>query len=492
MAEEPSTKTLRGGGRSTPRGEDYAGANVLTRKSAVATVGGILAQGLKFLVYLYIARAFSSADFGSVAFANAINAFIFVISRFGLPVFGARAVANSGKVEPRLLLSVAVSRAVLAIMATGVALGLLFFLPGAAPRDYLLVAFFGLSNVPLAGFFDWAFQGLNRQVSSAALNIVWQALWLGLTYAGARVWDTVVVVPVALCAAALVASFVGFAWLRLSGVVRAGIRSDSGGMSEVLRTMKTGHLLGTGTILLSVLVWTDTITVRLLLGAQAAGWYAAGNRAALAISWLSNSYMRGAFPLLCGASLTSAEAFRQYFQRAYNELALLFLPGSVWGLFYARDVILFLFRRQEYLAGVPVFRVFQIVMPMIVLNLLYGMGALLAFREDREYRRVLVLAAIALVITCPIFTHLWGLLGAALSTFLAYVVSLGLFQFRTRRFVRPRHAEALLLPSAAGLAAGLAGRLVHAGLFLGLGLLFVAYGGLLFRYHRRMAECSPG
>ncbi len=490
VSESPSTETLLTESGAT-REEPLSAANLLTRKSAVATAGGVLAQGLKFLVYLYIARTFSSTDFGSVAFANAINSFIYVISQFGLPVFGSRAVAASGRVESRLLLSVAACRAGLAVIATIAALGLLFFMPGLALRDYLLVAFFGLSNIPLAGLFDWAFQGLNRQAASAALNTVWQAFWLGLTYIGARAWNNILVVPIALCVAALAASLAGFAWLRFSGLLKAGPRQGPASLRDVLHTMKTGHLLGTGTILLSMLVWTDTITVRLLLGPQAAGWYAAGNRAALAVSWLVNSYMRGAFPLLCGASITSAAAFRQYFQRAYNELALLFIPGSVWGLFYAPDVILFLFKRQEYLAGVPVFRIFQIVMPMMVFNLLYGMGVLLAFHEDREYRRILALAALVLLIVCPVFTHLWGLSGAALATFLAYGVSLGLFQFRARRFVRPRHLEALLLPSVAGLAAGLVGKLLHAGLFLGLGLLFVAYGGLLFRHRRRMTEYSP-
>jgi O-antigen/teichoic acid export membrane protein len=94
-------------------------ANLLTRKSAVATAGGILGQGLKFFVYLYIAREFSSADFGSIAFANAVNAFIFIASQFGLPVYGSRAVASSGKVERHLLFSVAVCRAALALANCG-------------------------------------------------------------------------------------------------------------------------------------------------------------------------------------------------------------------------------------------------------------------------------------------------------------------------------------------------------------------------------------
>jgi O-antigen/teichoic acid export membrane protein len=463
-------------------------ANVLTRKSAVATAGGILGQGLKFFVYLYIARTFSSADFGSIAFANAVNAFIFIASQFGLPVYGSRVVASSGKVESRLLFSVAVCRAALALAGTAAALGILAATPGVLSRDYALVAFFGLSNLPLAAFFDWAFQGLNRQVASALLNAAWQFFWLGFTYVGVQVWKNIIVVPVALCVAAFLASLVSFIWLRFLGLTDAREDRGAGGLSEVIHVLRKGHLLGTGTVLLSVIVWADTITVRLLVGEQAAGWYAAGNRAALAISWLANAYMRGAFPLLCSASQTAAETFRLYFQRAYNELALLFMPVSVWGLFFAPQVILFLFKRNEYLAGVPVFRIFQIVIPLIVFNFLYGTGVLLAFHEDREYRRILIVAAVTLVVVCPISTHFWGLEGAAISTLLTYVVSIGLFHVRARHHVRPRHAEALLLPCLAGLAAGLAGVFLHAGLFSALALLALAYGALLVRHRRQTRE----
>ncbi|HUK42750.1 MAG TPA: oligosaccharide flippase family protein, partial [Candidatus Acidoferrales bacterium] len=383
-----------------------AGIGTLTRNSAIAMAGGLLSQGLKFVVYLYIARAFSSSDFGSVAFANAINAFVYVISQFGFPVFGARSVARSGRVEPQLLLAIACCRAGLAVLGTIAALGFLVLTPGATARDYALVGFFGLSNVPLAGLFDWVFQGLNRQSVSAVLNVIWQFFWLAFTYIGARAWNNIVVVPVALLAAGVIASLAGILWIRLSNVMEPSRLSANGLREQIWKTMSTGHLLGTGTILLNILIWTDTIVVRLQLGDRAVGWYAAGNRVAMAVSMLSNFYMQAAFPLLCGTSVTNLAAFQGHFQRAYNELMLLFLPGSVWGLFYAPAVILFLFKRQEYLAAVPVFRIFQLTLPLVVINLLFGTGILLAFHEDRAYRRILIAAVVVLFVLCPLFARL--------------------------------------------------------------------------------------
>ena len=135
-------------------------AEVLTQKSAIAMVGGVISQALKLLVFIFLARKFSTSQFGLIAFAIAMNAFMFVVSNFGLPIFGTREVAKNGRVPRHLLATVACTRACLALLATGVGVAVLAFVPGVTPEEYLLVAFFGLSNVAVAALFDWVFQGL--------------------------------------------------------------------------------------------------------------------------------------------------------------------------------------------------------------------------------------------------------------------------------------------------------------------------------------------
>ena len=139
----------------------------VTRNSAIAMIGGIVSQGLKFLVVIYIARHFPVSDFGLLSFAIAVNAYIFVVSSFGLPIFGSRAVAMAGYVSRSLLAEIFCLRAVLALAATIVSVGVLAVVPGVGRTELLLVAIFGLSNVALAGLFDWAFQGLHRQEACA-------------------------------------------------------------------------------------------------------------------------------------------------------------------------------------------------------------------------------------------------------------------------------------------------------------------------------------
>jgi O-antigen/teichoic acid export membrane protein len=455
----------------------------LTQSSVVAMAGGIVSQALKFLVVVYVAREFSSVEFGWFSFALAVNAFVFVISHFGLPVYGSREVVRSGHVAQHLLAAVLWSRALLALLGTGVALAALGFVPGVTRQEYFLVAIFGLSNVSLAGLFDWAFQGLNRQEASAALNVAWQFLWLAFVVAGVRAGAGILVVPISLCLAALIASFWGYVWLRKTDRLEKSDWRQPNLLRESWKLLNSGAALGTGTLLITVLVWTDTIAVRLLRGEQAAGVYAAGNRAALALATLAAFYVQGAFPLLSQSSSESPVRFQHLFHRAYSDLALLFVPGSLWAMFYAPEVIDLLFKRTEYLAGVPVFVAFQAALLFFVFNGLCGTGVLLASHRDQAYQKVLLATTALFLLLCPLLTIRWGIRGAALATLLSQVFSSVLFSIGSRGLVRPRHVHALLLPCLFGLGAGIFGLLLHLSLFPALVTLLLAYACLLgFRF----------
>ncbi len=301
------------GGSKPPAAVSDLSPSFLTRNSSVAMAGGVVSQGLKFLVVIYIARRFSPTEFGWFSFAIAVNAYIFIISHFGLPVFGTRVVSKSGSVSRDLLQEIVCIRMFLALAATAVSVCVFSLAPKVSHTELLLVALFGLSNVPLAGLFDWVFQGLHRQEVSAILNILWQAGWLGFTALGVALGARILAVAIALGASATLASVAGLVWLqRTHGVVR-DTRRDASLLARTRSVLYAAAPLGWGTMLISVMVWTDTICVRLLRGELAVGIYAAGNRAALALSMLGTFYVQGAFPLLSRSSDQDPSSFERCF-----------------------------------------------------------------------------------------------------------------------------------------------------------------------------------
>lgn len=448
----------------------------LGRNSWVALLGGLASQALKFLVIVYVARSYGATVFGSFSFAVSVNAFIFVVSNFGLPVFGAREVAQTSRVSSRLARSVSKARLLLAISATGVALAVLFFVPSVSGEELLLVLGFGLSDMILAFLYDWAFQGMGKLHGWAALNVLWQALWLVLTVAVVRAHSSIAAVSFAYAAGVSVAAVVGWLWLK--GLRTPSERAPDSAYSA-WGVFRSGTALGTATVLITVLLWSDTIIVRLIGGPHAAGIYAAGNRAALALCSLSGFYVLGAFSHLSAAAARSPEEFREYFRKCYRDLALIFVPGSIWAIFYAPQILVVIFRHREYLAAVPVFRTFQIFLLLTVASNLYGVGALVSHRLDHVYRRTLAASAGLLLVLCPILALHWGLLGAAIAALVSQGFLLTIFAIETRHLVRVEQFRALASPVVAGIAAVGVAAALHLGLWEGVAVISVIYLALL-------------
>lgn len=451
---------------------------LITRGAAIAMTGGLVAQGLKFLVILNVARHFAVAEFGLLSFAIAVNAYMFVISSFGLNVFGSRAVAQSGAVSAGLLAEVACLQGMLAVAGLGCALSALGFVPGISHLELRLIALFGLSNVIQAGLFDWVFQGLHRQQVSAALNILWQGTWLGLTVTGIRLGLGVSAVPAALCASAFLAAAVGYCWMRRTVRIVPSVGQSMPLLIRSWQTLRSAAPLGWGTLLVTLILWSDTVAVRLIQGERAAGWYAAGNRAALAVATLSGFFVQGALPALSRAGAESPAQHNALFQHCYQDMALLFVPGCLWAIAYAREIVLLLFRRAEFLAAVPVFRVFQIMLLLAAISNLYGIGALVVLHRDRDYQRVLLLTAAVFLPACALLTTYYGILGASLAALLGQCFSLCLFVRKTRSLLQLNHLAALALPLGAGLSMIVVGKFTGMGLGGSAALLLLAYCGL--------------
>ena len=298
----------------------------------------------------------------------------------------------------------------------------------------------------MSGFFDWAYQGMGRLNLWATVNIAWQALWLGFTIVAFYTHSSITLVSFGLAAAAFIAGMLGWPWLRR--LMHPLGETTSAHIYSVRSVIAASANLGLGTLLITVLVWTDTIIVRFVRGQHAAGIYAAGNRVALALAMLASYYVQGAFPKLSQSALRSPREFSTYFQRVYEDLAVLFIPGTCWALFYAPQIMLVLFKHPDYLAGVTVFRIFQVFLLLAILSNLYGMGALVAHRRDHSYRKALVISVVVMLALCPIFTVRWGPVGAAVAVLLGQALSLGLFMVETRDIV---HAKLLRILGASAL-----------------------------------------
>jgi len=443
--------------------------------------GGVISQGLKFLVVIYAARTFSVSDFGLFSFAVAVNAYIFVMANFGLPAFGSRAVALAKGDLSQLLSEIWVLRAALGLCGTLVCVAVLGIVPQTRPEEILLVLLFGCSNIAVSGLFDWVYQGLNRQDISALLNVLWQAGWLGLTVMGIRLGLRLAALPLALCLAGFAAAWTSVFLLRQTSHLVTSIPSFRGLFRRCWSTLSLAAPIGWGTLWLNVVVWSDVIWLRYLRGETAVGLYAAGNRGPLALSMLATFYVQGAFPSLSKAAAQgSKELFERCFQQVYDDLALVFVPGVMWSMVYAEEILKLVFGRADYVAAVPIFRAFLIALLLYVANNLLGTGVLVARSRDREFRMVLEGTTCIFLVLSPYMTWRSGIMGAAWAAVATQALSCLWFYVLSRDEVRPRHFSALLPPFCVGLGTVTICRLYTVSFSAGIALIASSYAALVF------------
>ena len=456
----------------------------VTRTSLTNLLGGLTSQAVRLLVVIFVARRFAAAEFGAFSFAWAVNAFMYVVSHFGLPTYGTRQVAVQGTVTYRFLRNIGLSRVGLGLAAMVATLVVLCAIPQINRQDLYLVGLFGLSNVIQAGFVDWAFQGLGRIDVSAILNCVFQIVWLGLVVVSVHRGAGILAVGVTLCISALLTQVLGVLWLtnriQFDGSFSAPV---SAVLHDCCGLLKSGAALGFGTVLVTVLVWSDAIIVRLLRGDTTVGIYAAAERPALALGLLLNFYLQGAFPTLSHARKQGIALFQESFQRLYNNVALIFLPGCIWSAFYAREILRLLFGGPQYLQGAMVFRIFQLLMPLIVFTYVFGNCVLLPFHRDSEYQRTFLIVGVLFIPLCVALTMKWDITGAAATSVVCYLIASAMFHIVSRELITADHVQALLLPCLAGVTVGLLGRWLHISLIPAFMFLLLANAGLLVKGH---------
>lgn len=471
---------------AAPAGRSLEG---ITRQSLVNMAGGVISQGLKFLVFVLIARQFAPAEFGEFSFAWAVNSFIFVIANFGLPTFGARRVSNNGTIGSAFALEMFLCRCGLGLAGTLLGELLVIVQPHANVTEAWLVGIFGLSNIAQAGIFDWAFQGLGRLDISAILNITWQALWLAMTRIGFSFGAGVRVVGTAMLLSAGLTSGLSYILLRRHWDREAGAVAK-----EILRSswqlLRAGTSLGTASVIITILVWSDTLIVRLFRGEQSVASYAAGNRASLALAMLASLYVQGAFPSLTQAASGSRTEFVRSFQQCYEDIALYLVPGALWGMFFAPEILLLLFKRPEYLAAVPIFQIFQITFLLTAFWNLCGMGLFVAFHRDHEYQNTLLTTAALGVPLCVLLTLSFGITAASAGVLATQAFCLAMFCWRGRDHLGISHRSALVWPCAAGVGVPLLSRAFGWGL-LGSGTLLATTYALMFSFRYRHSFSRP-
>ncbi len=199
-----------------------------------------------------------------------------------------------------------------------------------------------------------------------------------------------------------------------------------------------------GTALLGVFMLnTDIVMMGWWRTAEEIGHYSAGQRVAQILYTLPALVSVAVFPTL-SRLMKSDDVERRRFlnEKVITTLMLLAIPLTIGGIFLAKPITLFLFG-QEYLATVPVFRLFAFTF-LLVFPGIFISYAVIAYNKQKQVLPFAAAGSAANVFFDFLFIPRYGGIGSAFATLIAEVISYGLTwrylktvdNFHTLRFLK--------------------------------------------------------
>lgn len=392
--------------------------------------GEAIGRLVAFVAYLYLARVLGPDSYGVIAFAAGITLYLTKFADFAIEAVGSGEIARDPRAIARLAGPILGLR--LAVAAGLIALSSVVVLATFPDPDRTILPLYFLTLIPVALSTKWIHMGLERALPVGAWRVVSDLLFAAVVLAFVRAPTDMWVVPMAL----VVGEGVGTAalYLRLKMEGRSlGLVWDPETAMPIFR--RAAPLVGQ--ILLGLLLYNmDVLFLRVLIGSEAVGWYAA---AYMLISFLANIGMVYGLSLL-PALAREAEADEAHGERFvsiemyHTALAHVFavtLPVAVGGTFVALGVMRVGFG-EEYFPSVLVLQVLVWVVPVAVFRNVPWSALIARDRQDLLMRATLYAVLLNAVLNLALVPTV-GMVGAALATLFAEPLACGLMLYHAQK-----------------------------------------------------------
>ena len=180
----------------------------------------------------------------------------------------------------------------------------------------------------------------------------------------------------------------------------------------------------------------DVLILEFLKGEGAIGYYKTGTRIPEVLAFIPMAFGLSIYPILSKKIMSNRAAFMEIFQTSAKYLLFAGVPIVIYLFINSEQIILFLFK-EKYAASIPVLQVVAFAgISLFVSDLFYS--ALIISKNEKLCFIITAISAAAHIILTYLFVVLYGIIGAGISTLIAYSLFfiLGLLFRESREFVR--------------------------------------------------------
>ncbi len=411
-----------------------------TAKNFVSlSVAQMISQAVLFLVIVYLARILGAANFGKIAFAQAVVLYFTLIANLGLTTLGIREVARNRDKIDNYVGNILSLRLVLALLSFFLLLAFVGLIHETVEVKYLII-FFGFSLFSSALLLGWVFQGVEEMGFVAISRILDKFLYGALIFLLIKGPQQILTIPWLYTGGSFLAS--GFLlYIFIKQFSRPRLRFNLPFWKKMLRQSLP---MGAAFIMIQVYYNFDIVMLGFMKNDEVVGCYNAAYKIVLFVWAFIPIFINVIFPLMSKYYQQSKEKLEHLISSATRLMSLIAFPLGVGGTLLARPIMSFLYG-EEFNNGVIALQILIWTVVVIAIRCTYEQSFLACDREKRYFWGVMVGASSNIALNLVLIPY-FGLKGAAIATVISELV-FSLYMFCYFNLVsRTRIVSQLLKP----------------------------------------------
>ncbi len=411
------------------------------------TVSNLGGRIIRAFLLIYVARVLGTAGYGVFSYAVGLAAFFSIFSDIGVAGMLTREGAKRPEMFPEYIGTSVVLKVILLVFTNIILFAAIPFvinIPEAIPLlplAALLITFDGLRDLVFS-----VTRAKEKMELEAAINIATNLAITGIGIVLIFLRPTPFHLMAGYTAGSAIGTVIAFILLRahFRGFWRHVNRSL---MWPIIREGFPFALAG---LLGSIMINTDMVMLGWLSNKEAVGLYSAAQRPVQILYLVPNIMAIALFPSFARLAKVEPERFRSLFERAVSFAILVALPMTVGGMLLSGDIVTLLFGNEFR----PASTAFMALLVTLLMSYpaQFLSNAVFAHNEQKALSGFLALGALSNFVLNYLFIPRWGILGCAIATILAQLLSDSFVWWKVKRltsFHLLRHLAKIFLAAAA-------------------------------------------
>lgn len=393
---------------------DGASRHSLFQNVGILTLGNIIQMPLNFLVVIYVARVAGPGPFGALNFSTALLAYFSIMGSMGLPTYATRALARDPDHVARLTGDTVSTSLMLAVVAFGVELIVLVWLPLTALDRILLLI---LSSQMFAGALNitWAYAGIERLRIPAVASLLGSIVRAGVVFVFLHGPTDIMIAAIGSALSAFVTGIV-----QITGFRRMfPFHFHFNGPTAWYLIRRSLPLASSG-LLIQIYYTMGPLVLGYAKGDRAVAYYSAANRIAALFGTFTGFYIESLFPVVSRLYHQERDHIRPFLIVMLRVAVFIALPIAIGITIFAPTVVRIVYG-SAYGQANSVLVILIWSWLVVFLSSHYG-NVLIACDGEKSYATGVALGALVAIIANLVLIPWQGVVGAAYANLVSEIV----------------------------------------------------------------------